>query len=164
VILDTAGADTESQATPQNRYVAPEMADWTRVFRSGHLLIFPTQLNNGPVRLFAMDTGASNEGLVSIAAAKEVTGVGSSDYIIHGVSGTVNDVRSADALTITFGGVREHLQNVPAVDLSAMGRDAGVEISGLIGFFTLRELVLTIDYRDSLVHVVYDPNHGYHRH
>jgi len=32
-----------------------------------------------------------------------------------------------------------------------------------VGFPTLRELVISIDYRDNLVHVVYDPNKGYHR-
>jgi len=37
-----------------------------------------------------------------------------------------------------------------------------VNISGFIGFVTLRELVISIDYRDNLIHVVYDPKKGYH--
>jgi predicted aspartyl protease len=164
--LDTSGADVEAESTPRNRYIPPEWEkeNWTKVFRSGHLLVFPTNINNGPTRLFVMDTGASNEGLVSIEAAKEVTGVGGSNYAMKGVSGYVNDVKSADNITIAFGGVREQLHNVPAIDLSSFTRGAGTEISGFIGFFTLRELVITIDYRDSLVRIVYDPKHGFHRH
>ena len=162
--LDTSGADAQNESAPRNRYVAPEMATWTKVFRSGHMLIFPTNINKGPWRLFLMDTGASYEGLISIDAAKEVTGVRGSDIVIRGVSGKVNDVHSADDITIYFGGVGQQLHGVPAVDLSAVGRSSGVEISGLIGFVTLRELIITIDYRDSLVHVVYDPKHGFHAH
>ena len=162
--LDTSGADAQNESAPRNRYVAPDMATWSKVFRSGHMLIFPTNINNGPTRLFLMDTGASYEGLISIDAAKEVTGVGSSDYIIKGVSGKVNNVQSADKIQISFARVAQQLTNVPAVDLSNLGTDTGVEISGLIGFVTLRELIITIDYRDSLVHVVYDPKHGFHAH
>jgi len=162
--LDTSGADVEAEAAPRNRYVAPEMATWTKIFRSGHLLIFPTNINGGSTRLFVMDTGASGDGLVSIEAAKEVTSVGASDYIMTGVSGTVNDVKSADNITIVFGGMREKLRDVPAIDLSQFTRGAGTEISGFIGFSTLAELIISIDYRDSLVHVAYDPKHGFHRH
>jgi hypothetical protein len=162
--LDTSGADMEDTVTPRNRYVAPEMANWTKIFRSGHDLIFPTNINGGPTRLFIMDTGASDEGLISIDAAKEVTGVGGSDMIISGVSGSVNDVKSANNVTIMFGGVRQQLRDVPAIDLSGLGRGSGVEISCLIGFVTLRELIISIDYRDSLVHIAYDPKHGFHQH
>jgi hypothetical protein len=162
--LDTSGADVEVAEKPRNRYIAPEMATWTKIFRSGHLLIFPTNINSGPTRLFVMDTGAEHDGLISIEAAKEVTGVGSSDYGIVGVSGEVNDVKSADNLTIVFGGMRERLRDVPAIDMSNFTRGAGTEISGFIGFNTLAELIISIDYRDSLVHIAYDPKHGFHRH
>jgi hypothetical protein len=49
-------------------------------------------------------------------------------------------------------------------DTSSISRSIGVDISGFIGFPTLRELVVSIDYRDNLVHVVYDPTKGYHGH
>ena len=159
--LDTSGSDA-AQTVPHDRYVAPEMKDWTPVFRAGHSLLFPTNINNGPTRLFIMDTGASHEGLISIAAAKEVTKLADSERRVKGISGEVKDVKSADTVTLTFARVREQMHDVPAVDLSHIGASNGVEISGLIGFYTLRELILSIDYRDSLVHVVYDPKHGMH--
>ena len=66
-------------------------------------------------------------------------------------------------VTITFANVRQILPDMTSYDSSMLAHSAGVEISGLIGFPTLRELVISIDYRDNLVHVVYDPNKGYHR-
>ena len=66
-------------------------------------------------------------------------------------------------MEIVFARVRAPLRGVTAIDTSSLGRGAGVEISGLIGFETLRELVISIDYRDNLVRVVYDPKHGFHR-
>ena len=65
-------------------------------------------------------------------------------------------------VTIAFAKVRQLTQGMASFDGSSLTRSAGVEISGLIGFPTLRQLVISIDYRDNLVHVVYDPKHGYH--
>jgi hypothetical protein len=49
-------------------------------------------------------------------------------------------------------------------DSALLSSDMGAELSGVIGFPTLRELVVSIDYRDNLVHVVYDPASGVHAH
>ncbi|MDQ2924081.1 MAG: retroviral-like aspartic protease family protein, partial [Acidobacteriota bacterium] len=159
--LDTAGGGENTQAVPRDRYVAPEMKDWTPVFRYGHDLIFPTYIGNAPQKLFIMDTGAAHT-LVSAAAAREVTGVGGSNARIRGLSGEVQNVSEADNLTIAFAHVSQRLPGTLAIDTANLGRGAGVEISGLIGFPTLRELIITIDYRDNLVHIIYDPKHGFH--
>jgi predicted aspartyl protease len=148
----------------RDRYVAPEMKDWTPVFRSGHFLIFPTMIGDAPVKLFIMDTGAE-WGMISPAAAREVTHVSGDAYTrIQGVSGEVKNVLVADKVGITFANVRQVLPGMTSYDSRILGLPGGVEISGLIGFSTLRELILSIDYRDSLVHVVYDPKHGFHTH
>ena len=39
---------------------------------------------------------------------------------------------------------------------------SGVEIAGFTGFPIVKELIVSIDYRDNLVHLVYDPKHGVH--
>jgi Flp pilus assembly protein TadD len=161
--LDTAGGGENTQAVPRDRYIAPEMKDWTPVFRHGHNLIFLTSIGKTPAKLFIMDTG-SGATIISTTAAKEVTGVGESNTHLRGISGEVQNVSQADNLTIVFAHVGSPLRNVLAIDTSSLGRGSGVEISGLIGFDTLRELIISIDYRDNLVHVVYDPKHGYHRH
>src|SRR5581483_10069457 len=44
-----AGADKKADETrrpvPRDRYIAPEMANWTKVFRFGHMLLVPTNVN-----------------------------------------------------------------------------------------------------------------------
>ena len=90
--LDTAGAGENTQLVPRDRYIAPEMKDWTPVFRYGHLLIFPTTIGKAPQKLFIMDTGAFRT-TVSPSAAREVTDVGGSDMNVKGVNGEVKDVK-----------------------------------------------------------------------
>ena len=146
----------------KDRYIAPEMKDWTPVYRSQHFLIVPTLIGNAPLKLFLMDTGASR-GMISPAAAREVTHVSNdNDSRVKGLSGKVQNVQVADKVTIAFAGVNQQLPEMQSYDMGSLSRAAGVEISGLIGFPTLRELVISIDYRDNLIHVVYDVNKGYH--
>jgi len=83
---------------------------------------------------------------------------------VKGISGEVKNVSVADKVSITFGGVRQITEGMESFDTGPFTKGMGVEIAGLIGFPTLRELVITIDYRDNLVHVVYDPKKGYHAH
>lgn len=166
----TASLDTDEDEKPlshadvaKDRYVAPDMKDWTPVFRYSHYLIFPTAIGNTPEKLFLMDTGAG-QGMITPAAAREVTKLSSADdnYHVKGISGEVKKVMEADSVTIAFGHVRQKFDGMNSYNSTTLSRSAGVEISGLIGFPTLRELVISIDYRDNLVKVVYDPKKGIH--
>ncbi len=47
-----------AQRLPKDRYIAPEMADWTKVFRFGHSILIPTSVNDSKSMLFGLDTGA----------------------------------------------------------------------------------------------------------
>jgi len=146
----------------KDRYIAPEMKGWSPVFRSQHFLIVPTMIGNAPLKLFLMDTGASR-GMISPAAAREVTHVSNdNDARVKGINGKVQNVQVADKVTIGFAGVKQLLPEMQSFDTGSLSKSAGVEISGLIGFPTLRELVISIDYRDNLIHVVYDVSKGYH--
>jgi hypothetical protein len=44
-------------------------------------------------------------------------------------------------------------------DTKNLSDDVGTEISGFLGFTTLRFLDIKIDYRDALIDFSYDPNH-----
>ncbi len=153
-----AVSGTEAQ-TRRDRYVAPEMADWEKVFRSGHDLIVPTYIGNTPVKLFILDTGAS-QNLISPDAAREVTKVHADNgERIRGISGNVNHVAGTDSLFIQFAGVKQQIsQGLNAIDTTQMSRGTGVEIAGFIGYPILHQLVIQIDYRDDLVHVSYSPH------
>jgi predicted aspartyl protease len=139
----------------RDRYIPAEMATWTKAFRSGHKLYLATSINGGQSRLFLMDTGSPGEALIAMDTAKEVTSLSSSNSVIGGANGEVNHVSMAERIDLQFAGLRENLRNVPVVNLGAVGMDGGSEVAGILGFGTLRNLVIKIDYRDSLVQLLY---------
>ncbi len=142
---------------PQDRYIAPEMQSYTRVFRFGHDLLVPTSIGKVPSKLFLIDTGAMMNA-ISPAAAREVTKVhGDSDTVIKGISGKVDKVYSANKAVLSFGHLRQENQDMTAFDTKAISDDVGTEVSGFLGFVTLRVLDIKIDYRDALVDFHYDP-------
>lgn len=151
-----ADAKTPSPASGlQDRYIAPEMQSYTRVFRFGHDLLVPTGIGDVPPKLFLMDTGATMN-VISPAAAREVTKVhGDSDTIIKGISGKVNNVFSANKAVLAFGHLRQENQEMTAFDTKNLSDNTGTEISGFLGFTTLRLLDIKIDYRDALVDFKY---------
>jgi hypothetical protein len=138
------------------------MKDWTPVFRSAHMLIVPTTIGTAPVKLFILDSGSAQT-LISLDAAREVAQVsGMAAPTIKGLNGEVQKVLVADKVTMGFAGLHQVVGGVTSIDTTAISRSTGVGISGFLGFPTLRELVISIDYRDNLVHMVYNPTKGYH--
>jgi tetratricopeptide (TPR) repeat protein len=162
--LDTAG--DEEVVEPHNPYIAPEMAKWERIYRSGHDLLVPagivetkrakdeTAWRN---KLFLLDTG-SQTNLISPRAAREVAKVSRDDSVsISGISGEVNKVFEAGKFTLGFAGLRLDTPSMTAIDTTSISHGAGVEVSGLIGAPALFQVVFHIDYRDNLVWCEYTP-------
>ena len=148
-------AATASAGGPQDRYIAPEMQSYTKIFMAGHDLLIPTRVGNSPPKLFLIDTGAMMNA-ISPQAAHEVTKVrGDSDMEVRGISGAVRDVYSADKAVLQFSHYRQENQDMTSFDLSRISRSDGMEVSGILGFTTLRFFTLKIDYRDGLVDFVY---------
>src|ERR1700693_1948691 len=65
---------------PRDRYVAPEMADWTKVFRFGHSILVLTNVNDSKPMLFGLDTGAFAN-ILSVRAGRQVGKVSSDDTL-----------------------------------------------------------------------------------
>ena len=148
----------ERTNTPRfyDRYIAPEMQSYTRLFRINHMLLIPTKMNNSVTKLFLIDTGAFNN-IISPDAAREVTHVSSDEHLhVKGVSGDVKNVYSGDELTLTFANLRQNNQDIVSLDMKGMSDSAGTEISGALGFAMLRMLDMKIDYRDGLVFFAFD--------
>jgi len=82
---------------------------------------------------------------------------GDSDTTVKGISGSVKNVYSASKAVLQFGRLKQENQDMLSFDTTRISDSAGVEISGFLGFTTLRLLVLRIDYRDGLVDFDYDP-------
>jgi hypothetical protein len=113
------------------------------------------------LKTFVLDTGAFTT-TISPAAAREVTKVHSDGSItVKGISGEVNKVYTADEITFRFGHVSQKVRGVVTFDSPQLSKDLNMEVSGLIGITALGQLTMSIDYRDGLVKLSYDPNRGY---
>jgi len=159
--VNQAGAKISRDPTPvasngpQDRYVAPERQSYTKIFLIGHELLIPTRVGNASSKLFVIDTGAMMN-CISPQAAHEVTKVHGDDLMhVRGISGSVKNVYSADKAVLRFSHFRQENQDMTSFDLSQISKGSGTEISGLLGFATLRLFTLKIDYRDGLVDFVY---------
>jgi len=140
---------------PQDRYVAPEMQSYSKIFMIGHELLIPTRVGDSPYKLFLIDTGSMTN-FISPQAAREVTKVHGDDRMhVRGLSGSVKDVYSADKAVLQFSHFRQENQDMTSFDLSHISKSTGMEVSGMLGFTTLRLFTLKIDYRDGLVDFVY---------
>jgi len=146
---------------PRDRYIAPEMKDWTKVYRVNHLLLVPTLLNDSPARLMVLDTGAFSTTL-DPAVARTVTKVhGASNIEVRGVTGKVDKVYTADEIEFKFANLRQKVNDVVAFATPSISKNTGMEIAGFIGATALGQVTMSIDYRDGLVNFNYDPKRGY---
>jgi tetratricopeptide (TPR) repeat protein len=157
-VADKSTAAPTPERLPKDRYIAPEMAKWARIYRIGHDLLMPTHVNDSKAMLFVLDTGAFSN-MMSTRAARTVTKVSSDESIkIKGLSGEVNKAYSADKATLQFANIRQPNQDMVSIDLTGLSKNLGVEVSGFLGFSTFRQLEMKIDYRDGLVEFLYDPS------
>ena len=165
--LNTGGAEQATASTsgstePQDRYLSPTMKGYAPVFRSGHMLIVPVTLNGKENRLFLVDTGAFSTAIAP-EAARAVTKVrGGDPGTVRGMSGEVAKVQFSEAVNFRFAGIEQQNNDLFTFDTSGLSRSAGIEISGFLGSTLLRQLTISIDYRDGLVKFDYDPHHGNH--
>jgi tetratricopeptide (TPR) repeat protein len=153
---DSQGAAKPDDKGPFDHYIAPEMKNYSQVLRFGHMLLIPTWVNDEKLaKFFLIDSGDFTTQL-SLNAAKSVTKVhNDSGMHVKGVSGEVNKVYVADEATLVFAHLRQPTRDAIVLDLKHLSDNVGTEVSGIIGFTTLRFLNVDIDYRDGLVFMQY---------
>jgi len=134
----------------------PEPGDPLQFYRIGHILLMPTAVGDTAHGLFAIDSGASANS-ISPVLARQVSTVRDSRVPVNGMSGRVNNVYSADQTTLQFGRFRQTHEDIVTFDVHALSKDLGVEVSGFIGFPTLKKMKLLIDYRNGRVDFEYKP-------
>ena len=85
----------------RDRYIAPEMQSYERVYRIGHDLFLPTYVNTtANTRLFLLDTGSYDINL-NVDFARQITRVHNDDFTtVKGINGLVKNVYSADAVKL----------------------------------------------------------------
>jgi predicted aspartyl protease len=148
--VDALGGSTDPRWLWVDRSIAPTMQSWTKIYRNDHELIIPTRLSSaekpGRTRLFLIDTGADSN-LIDVATANEITHSQDNDFLsMQGLSGKVNKVFETGKFTADFAGLRLPVNTMDALDMSKMGG-----FTGILGYPTLEQLILHIDYRDNLV-------------
>lgn len=164
-VLDSQELETEEAASakaanlPKDAYVAPEMSNWTKVYRFRNLLLVPTKVDSTGPMLFLLDTG-SFANVLSTQTAQRLSQL-RSDPSTHvtGLSGSVGKVYRADKATLQFGRYEQANEDVVTFDLANISRQTGTQVAGVLGFNMLRILQIKIDYRDGLVDFLYDPKH-----
>ena len=57
-----------------------------------------------------------------------------------------------------FANVQQYAERETALNLEGMSDTIGTEVSGVLGAFNLRTLVVTIDYRDGFVGFDFNPD------
>ena len=141
----------------RDRYIAPEMKDYTQVLRFAHALLIFTRVNDSAPMLFMMDTGGFDN-MITPEAAKQVTKI-SRDQNVHvkGLNGEVKDVYRADKAKLKFAHFEQDRQDLVTFSLDRVSDSLGTEVSGILGFGMLYMLDIKIDYRDGLVDFTYTP-------
>ena len=140
-----------------NRYVAPEMSDYTPILRSGSDLILPLSVNGKRPMLFGVYTGIL-ESVMSPGAAFEIAkGHNDPRYELRGSSGKLPLSFPMGNVVLSLGALSWGESSFANFDTFRFTDDVGAEISGMIGLRTLSRMTLHIDYRDGLVKFDYDP-------
>jgi tetratricopeptide (TPR) repeat protein len=157
-------ADAEI-ANPQatDRYIAPEMKDYTQIYRAGKSLILPAVLTgekakdpaSAPIKLFILDLGTP-ETNVSFGVAFDVSKV----HEQNSAYGS-GKIKVADEITYNFAHMAQKVNGVVTTDTSMVSKENGMEISGFFGANTFQLLIMHVDYRDGLLKFEYIPNRGY---
>jgi hypothetical protein len=80
-----------------------------------------------------------------------------------GISGEVKKVYRIDSASLQFGSLALPPTSFSVFDITTVSHDTGAEISGFIGLPTLSRLTISIDYRDNLMQMKYDPKHDFQR-
>ena len=147
----TLESQPSATARLHDRFIAPEMKQFTPIFRFNHALLIPTRVNDSAPMLFLIDTGAFDN-TITPAAARQVTKISRDDnFKVHGISGEVKDVYRAEKAHLQFARFKDDRQDLITFDMDHFSNSVGTELAGILGFRMLRLLDIKIDYRDGLV-------------
>jgi hypothetical protein len=156
---DAAVQDASGQTTSTERLfdkvVPPSMTDWDDVFRSGHDLLIPAHLNDGPLRLLVADTGADLS-LLTFGAANGAGKISRNYQVeMRGLNGRVDNLSQVDDVELKFNRFKLKKQRFLVSDMTSSSHNSGIEIAGLLGIDILIVLEIRLDYRDNLIKLTY---------
>lgn len=147
----------ESASAGGDRTIAPQMKDYTPVYRVGTDVIVPVMVNRKFPKLFLMDTAVGFTMLSPEAAHEIAEGHKERVYEVRDLNGT--DTRfSAGDVQLAFAGLTQNVSHIATYDTSRFSADAAMQIAGLLGNSTVRDVTVHLDLRDGLVKMDYKSN------
>src|SRR5262249_24961183 len=135
-------ADDDS---PQDRYIAPEMRSFTKVFILEDHLFAPIVVNDKAVGNFMLDTGADINTMSPTFAAQVTKASDDHEFTMKGVSGKVNQVLTGQKAILQIGKIRLESHDLPVFSTKNQSDGFGIEIAGFIGIRSLSQMKMTID-------------------
>ncbi len=142
-----------------DRYIAPEMKDYTPLYRAGSDLILPVIVNRKFPMLFLVDTSMAFT-MLSAEAAHEINdGHKDSRYEVRSTNGRIDYTFSAGDVALSFANMTQNVSHIATFDTTRFTRDGEMEVSGFLADATLRQMKVHLDFRDSLIKMEFDPQH-----
>jgi hypothetical protein len=138
---DAYAHDRDVSAIPAGFYPA-------RVF--GKDFLVPVVINDRVQSYFLIDSGASTT-LISKRAAEEAGGIRPNNLKGYGLSGTIDQMWTADPLVLNVLGLVQRYEGMLTIDFDEYAAEGGLGIDGLLGFAFLEHSVLALDDRNGLV-------------
>lgn len=126
-----------------DRSTPASMAAWTKIYTRGHEVVVPVAINAKTPALFIVDTGNFTN-VVDRSLARQVTKLENGVTVGMGVSG-ISLMSWSGAFTLDFAGLRLPNNSMETMNFSRFGG-----VSGFLGYPTLSQLIIHLDYRDDL--------------
>ena len=164
--------------------VPPAEKDWTPILIDRARILMATTINKAPNGLFLLDTSRTPVVLSPTTVAAYMPGA--SSIGIYGVSGPVlrlysqekvSDLNRTDIISpegkllhvtvpvkstlLQFGGTSHLPTGVVSFDITPISHDAGLEISGIVGYPVLSFYYVGIDYRNARIKLTQDVGYSH---
>src|SRR5262249_43004305 len=113
------------------------------------LMLVRANIDHGPAGWFLLDTGAA---YTTLSPALGTPQLAPHALAVSGMQGGASGFRLGP-LALQGGGRAMHEREAITFELGAISQREGVEISGILGYSTLSQWPLTIDFRSGLVRI-----------
>jgi hypothetical protein len=136
---------------PMGGSVPAVLQGYSPVYHRQQYLLVPVTLSNKSKRLFVLDSGSRVSMMTETAARAVSTTKINFTNAVQTVGGRTIQVYR-DSFDFQFASLTLPQQShIVEFDPSAIKRNSGIEVAGLIGFDMLHSMDVKIDYRDGLV-------------
>ena len=134
-----------------DRYIAPEMVAWERLYRFGGQNVIPLRVNDSAPKLFDISPKYTVTFIAPDLARRSASPTKEDAVAAYGINGKISQAWRTGPVVLHFDNLRYAAEGEDSVDLTVHSERAGTEISGILGFDVLANLDIKIDFRDGLI-------------